>query len=175
MQMTTNLLILDVDGVLTDGTKIYGPDGSVIGKRFADHDFTAIKCFKENGWGVVFLSADRNINEAVAKDRGIPFHYSRDDDGTIDKVKWYHTLKTAYGVYPRDIVYVGDDLLDLPVMREVVAAGGRAFYPKNAVPQFRRIKHGVKPLAQELQQSGGAGVVMALYDLLYQQFTIPSH
>ena len=34
----TKLLLLDVDGVMTDGTKMYGPDGSVFGKRFCDHD-----------------------------------------------------------------------------------------------------------------------------------------
>lgn len=172
---TSNLLILDVDGVMTDGTKVYGPDGAVVAKRFCDHDFTAIKCFQQSGWVVVFLSADKTVNEALAKSRGIPFYYSRDDDGTIDKVKWYYAIREQYGIGPKDVIYVGDDLLDLAVMETVVVCGGRVYYPKNAVPQFRRIKHGTKLLAQELQQAGGYGAVMALYDLLYQQFVVPRH
>ncbi len=46
------LLILDVDGVMTDGTKTYGIRGEVLSKRFCDHDFTAIKKFKDDGWDV---------------------------------------------------------------------------------------------------------------------------
>ncbi len=41
------LLVLDIDGVLTDGTKVYGVDGEVIGKRYKDLDFTAIKQLKK--------------------------------------------------------------------------------------------------------------------------------
>ena len=40
------LVILDIDGVMTDGTKVYGLAGLTMGKRYCDRDFTAIKAFK---------------------------------------------------------------------------------------------------------------------------------
>ena len=55
------LLILDVDGVLTDGRKYYDVSGKGVLKTFCDRDFTAIKKFKANGWDVVFLSGDPNV------------------------------------------------------------------------------------------------------------------
>lgn len=170
------LLLLDVDGVMTDGTKIYGPDGKVFGKRFCDHDFTAIKKFQADGWAVVWLSADKTVNEAVAADRNIRFCYSRLPDGTIDKVHWYKFLVEDYNVNPKDVVYVGDDLLDLPVMKAVVDGGGRAFYPANAVPQFRWMMHNNDYLATKLSGNGGEGAVMSLYYLYYpENSTPPTH
>ncbi len=61
------LLILDVDGVMTDGTKFYDLKGEVSHKRYCDLDFTAIKRFKEIGWSVCFVSAATTVNVAMAK------------------------------------------------------------------------------------------------------------
>jgi 3-deoxy-D-manno-octulosonate 8-phosphate phosphatase (KDO 8-P phosphatase) len=167
--MDAKLLILDVDGVLTDGTKSYGPHGTVISKNYADVDFTGIKCFKQQGWHVCWLSADRTCNEAIAKDRGIDFFYSRDDDGTIDKVKWLTKLLEHYQVKVKDVVYVGDDLFDLPIMRRIKEGGGDAWCPTNAAPQ---VKREIRALAA----CGGHGAVMELYFKLYQSdATPPSH
>ena len=60
------LLILDVDGVLTDGKKYYNRDGDVVMKTFCDKDWTAIKRFKALGIKVLFLSGDP-FNEKIAK------------------------------------------------------------------------------------------------------------
>ena len=49
------LVILDVDGVLTDGKKYYNRDGDVVMKTFCDKDWTAIKRFKALGIKVLFL------------------------------------------------------------------------------------------------------------------------
>lgn len=164
------MLILDVDGVLTDGTKAYGPDGSVLWKRFCDHDFTAIKKFQMDEWVVVWLSADRTVNEAVAEARGIEFCCSREADGTIDKVKWLGHLCEKHGVFSRDTVYVGDDMLDIPIMKEIRVAGGKIYCPSGAVPQVMKIVDGV------LSKPGGAGAVMDLYYRHYRgNDTPPSH
>ncbi len=171
MNNIPSLLILDVDGVLTDGTKAYGPDGKVIFKRFCDHDFTAIKKFQMDGWIVCFLSADRTVNEAVAKDRGIDFWYSRDDaTGVIDKVKWLGKLSEHYNVLTNRIVYVGDDMLDIPVMKALRVCGGKIYCPSGAVPQVLKLVDSV------LSKPGGSGAIMDLY---YCHFngndTPPSH
>lgn len=158
-----NLLILDVDGVLTDGTKAYGPDGQVISKSFADIDFTAIKKFKEKDYAVCWLSADKHINEVVAKYRGIDFWYSREPDGTIDKVKWLDKLIAHYNAEASEwLLYVGDDLFDLPIMEAVAKRSGHSFYPLNAAPQFKHISY-----ATLLNKVGGHGVVMELYNAMF--------
>lgn len=171
MESGKGLLILDVDGVLTDGTKAYGPDGKILFKRFSDHDFTAMKKFQMDGWVVCFLSADRTVNEAVARDRGVDFWYSRDDaTGVIDKVKWLGKLSEHYNVLTNRIVYVGDDLLDVPVMKALKVCSGRVYCPASAVPQVRTIVHGV------LNKRGGDGAVMDLYYTYYSKDdTPPSH
>ena len=70
------LLILDIDGVLTDGTKIYDINHKTIYKKFQDKDFTAIKRLKAAGIKVIFLSGD-NWNKGLAKKRVIDFYLSR--------------------------------------------------------------------------------------------------
>lgn len=170
------LLILDVDGVMTDGTKTYNNHGEVVSKKFADHDFTAIKKFQAYGWTVCWLSADRTVNAAVAHDRKIDFHYSRDSDGTIDKVRWLAQLKNIYGgIDGKDVVYVGDDLFDLPIMKAVLAEGGQAFCPHNAAqPVCRFLAHYYqKALGDDyiahhwLGSDGGHGCIMDLFCAIY--------
>ncbi len=73
------LLILDVDGVLTDGNKIYDINHTTVYKKFNDRDFTAIKRFKAGGINVIFVSGD-NFNEGMAKKRNIDFYCSRGSD-----------------------------------------------------------------------------------------------
>ena len=81
--MTIQLVLLDIDGVLTDGTKIYDQQHNVIAKKYCDLDFTAIKRMKKAGVNVCFLSGDRNINEGMAEKRGIDFWYSREKLATL--------------------------------------------------------------------------------------------
>lgn len=178
------LLILDVDGVMTDGTKTYGPNGEVLSKRFCDHDWTAIKMFKKHGVTVCFLSADKVVNEAVAKDREVDFHYSRDDDGTIDKVKWLKIICEKYGIDTADTVYVGDDLFDLPIMRAVMAGGGEAYCPSNAVPQLREELNLARRYGENnkdhhrrgvLRSRGCEGAIMELFTLFFTDSTPPCH
>ena len=63
------LLILDVDGVLTTGKKYYDLNGNTIMKTFNDRDFTAIKQFMCSGLNVIFLSGDQQVNQQVAEKR----------------------------------------------------------------------------------------------------------
>ena len=78
------LLILDVDGVLTDGKKYYNRDGDVIMKTFCDKDWTAIKRFKALGIQVLFLSGDP-FNDKIAKNRNIDIIINRKDGTHRDK------------------------------------------------------------------------------------------
>ena len=111
------LLILDVDGVLTDGKKHYDNSGKCIAKTFCDRDFTVIKQFKAAGWKVVFLSGDRTINEAIAVNRNIPFYCNRNSHGMIDKADFVVNFEKEYGIPRTEMYYVGDDIFDIGIMK----------------------------------------------------------
>ena len=106
------LLILDVDGVLTTGLKTYDINGSVISKTFGDRDFTAIKEFICAGIDTIFLSGDRQVNSAVAENRGIPFFYSRRSSGQLSKAACAKEILSKYKVNKKETIFVGDDLFD---------------------------------------------------------------
>lgn len=151
------LLLLDVDGVMTDGTKIYDTNGEVIGKRFCDLDFTAIKKFTMDGWKVIWLSADPKVNQPLAEKRNIEFCNSNTPDGTIDKVYWFNMLREKHSVNIEDIIYVGDDLFDIPLMEVVKNGGGMAYCPSNAAIPVLKV-------ATPLLRRGGEGCIMELYE-----------
>jgi 3-deoxy-D-manno-octulosonate 8-phosphate phosphatase KdsC-like HAD superfamily phosphatase len=88
-----DLLIIDIDGVMTSGNKIYDLSGTAIQKEFSDRDFTAIKRLKANGISVCFLSGDRIVNEAMATSRGIDYYFARDASGNIDKKNCFEKLE----------------------------------------------------------------------------------
>jgi 3-deoxy-D-manno-octulosonate 8-phosphate phosphatase (KDO 8-P phosphatase) len=156
------LLILDIDGVLTDGTKLYGIDGKCMGKRYCDVDFTAIKRFKVAGIKVCFLSGDKTINENMAKNRKIDFHHCPRNTG---KHELLAGLCEKYGTPPEDVGYVGDDIFDLPIMERVAYP----FCPSNAVKELQDLcGEGVLPI------DAGKGVVKVLYEYMVGQKLIKS-
>jgi len=127
-KVITKLIILDVDGVLTDGKKLYDKTGRGCYKTFCDRDFTAIKAFKAMGIPVVFLSGDPNVNEFVAYNRGIPFYCNRGPNGYQCKSSFLPMLGALYGVTTDEMVYVGDDIWDIEIMKKV----GRSFCPADS-------------------------------------------
>ena len=95
------LVILDVDGVLTDGKKYYNRDGDVVMKTFCYKDWTAIKRFKALGIKVLFLSGDP-FNEKIAKNRNIDIIINRKDGTHNDKgdyvEEWSNGDMTKYKI-----------------------------------------------------------------------------
>lgn len=113
------LLILDIDGVMTDGRKYYANDGKAVYKSFNDRDFTAIKRFKMKGVNVCFLSGDSTVNENMAKNRGIDFFKSETWDSGSNKGSFIPKFVDKYKVKPEDMAYFGDDYYDLGIMELV--------------------------------------------------------
>jgi len=110
------LILLDVDGVMTDGNKIYDKDHNIIGKQFNDRDFTAIKRFKASEIDIVFMSGDK-FNEKMADKRNIPFYYTRTENG-LDKSVLLPEIMNIYNVVDNnEIAFVGDDIFDLPMFK----------------------------------------------------------
>ena len=110
------LLILDIDGVMTDGTKLYGLDGLTMGKRYCDRDFTSIKQFKAAGVQVCFLSGDDKVNEQMAKNRKTDFYYSRGREKTdylSEFEKTYNSFVKSNTPFTLTILYFQSDKLKL--------------------------------------------------------------
>ncbi len=145
-------IFLDVDGVLTDGTIIYGSDGFEL-KVFDSKDGFGISNAIRNGIRVGIITARKS--EAVkrrANELGIMDLY----EGSIDKITPLEDIKKTYSLSESEIAYIGDDILDLPVLRKV----GFSAAPANAVPDVR-IKVDYVAKAR-----GGHGAVREIIDLI---------
>jgi len=149
------LCILDIDGVLTNGEKTYGLDGSVISKNYCDQDFTAIKRLRHCGVNVCFLSGDRNVNEPMAKKRNIDFYYSRG----IEKKDFLANFQKIYSTDPRNMLYIGDDLFDLGIMKMV----GHPYCPSDSCAEVIDL---CQPLGTVLDGQGGCKVISELVSKL---------
>ncbi|TAK77516.1 MAG: HAD-IIIA family hydrolase [Gammaproteobacteria bacterium] len=107
------LLILDVDGVLTSGVIYYGPRDIEL-KGFHIHDGAGIKLLQKTGVIVAVISG--KTSEAVEKrieDLGIKHAYL----GQEEKLSAYESLKQQLQLTDQQIAYMGDDLIDLPLLR----------------------------------------------------------
>ena len=147
------LLILDVDGVLTDGTKTYDKDHNVLSKRFMCKDFTAIKKFMAANVDIVLISGDK-WNEQMANKRNLDFFCTRDDNLSLDKSKYIEIFLKKYNVKIEEIAFVGDDYFDLSMFTNIELT----FCPSDS-PHI--IKNHSKTI---MSANGGEGVIVELYD-----------
>jgi 3-deoxy-D-manno-octulosonate 8-phosphate phosphatase (KDO 8-P phosphatase) len=146
------LLLLDVDGVLTDGSLYFGPKGEAL-KVFNALDGHGIKMVRRAGIEVALISGRRS--DAAyhrAKELGLTRFY----EGLRDKVATMQELCSQLQITPQATAMVGDDLVDLPVMRRV----GLAVAVADAVPEVIAAAHWVTSLP------GGRGAVRQVCDLL---------
>lgn len=108
-------ILLDVDGVLTNGSVILGPGGKEF-KIFNVRDGHRIKLAKRGGIHVFFVTGrESSAVEARAAELGVDgaFQGIRDKIGILDEIS------AACGVPPSKMLYMGDDLVDLPIMNSV--------------------------------------------------------
>jgi len=150
--MKIKLVVLDVDGVLTDGKKTYDKEGICVLKTFCDKDFTAIKKLKSSGVKVCFCSGDNSINELIAKNRNIDFYYSR----FIDKASFVNKFKINYNCSTEEMLYVGDDIFDINLLKKV----GFSVCPSDASPEV------LKTCDLILKSKGGENVIVELVEYL---------
>ena len=112
------LLLLDVDGVLTDGGIVIDERGEEV-TRFNVQDGHGIKLLQQAGIRVGLLTgrASRAL-EVRAERLSIGLVYQN----VADKLRGYHRVKADTGLTDAEIAYVGDDMQDLPVLRRVAFA-----------------------------------------------------
>ena len=146
------LLILDVDGVLTDGRLTTTVDGEA-GKTFHVHDGCAIKLWLRSGHKAAILSGRESVEVARrAEELGIEWVWM----GIKDKLEAYEEILAAAECSDSEVAYFGDDLPDLPPM-------SRCAFPvavANAVPTVKRAAQYVS------RRNGGGGAVAELIELL---------
>jgi 3-deoxy-D-manno-octulosonate 8-phosphate phosphatase (KDO 8-P phosphatase) len=152
------LLILDVDGVLTDGTKFYDKDHNVLAKRFLCKDFTAIKRFMAAGVRVVMLSGDI-FNKTMANKRNIDFYCSRNSDLSLDKSRFLDEFEEKYDVQRENMAFVGDDYFDLSMFGSL-----KYTFATSDAPNIIKDSSLYTTFA-----TGGEGVVVELYDLFIEK------
>jgi len=109
------LLILDVDGVLTDGRLFFDDQGKEY-KCFHARDGHGIKLLRQSGVEVAAISGRRSNSVAIRmKNLGVEYVYQ----GHEDKVAAFNEIIQALSIKPEQVAHVGDDLIDLPIMTRV--------------------------------------------------------
>jgi len=109
------LLIVDVDGVLTDGGIILDDNGNQI-KKFHVRDGHGIKLLQRYGIEVAIITGRSSLVVGRrAKELGIRHVYQK----SLNKIEAYEKLKKKLAVSDLEVAYVGDDVVDIPVMKRV--------------------------------------------------------
>ena len=148
------LMIFDVDGVLTDGSLHYGADGEAL-KTFNVQDGLGIKLIQEAGIQTAIISA-RTSPQVIkrAADLGI----SHLHQGGHDKLTPFNALLEKTGLTAEQVGFIGDDIVDLPILTRV---GFAVAVPGGRKEVLERAHH--TTVAQ-----GGRGAVREVCELLLQ-------
>jgi len=145
-------MIFDVDGVLTDGTLWYGPRGEAL-KAFSAHDGHGLKLLAGAGVTLALLSCRRSKAVAVrARELGI----REVQQGVDDKLLVFTKMLKKYRLQPAAAGFMGDELVDLPVLERC----GFACAPREAPDAVRERVHYVT------QAAAGRGAAREVCDLL---------
>ena len=146
------LLIFDVDGVLTDGKLLFDEHSNEY-KRFHSRDGLGITLLRETGVEVAVISG--RASKSVAQ-RMASLGIERVFQGQRHKLAAYEGLRMDLNLEPGQVAYVGDDLLDLPVMRRV----GLSIAVADAHPSILPYAHWVTG------KLGGEGAAREVCDLI---------
>ncbi|MBM4285679.1 MAG: HAD-IIIA family hydrolase [Deltaproteobacteria bacterium] len=146
------LLILDVDGVLTDGRLYFGPKEELC-KVFHVRDGHGVKMLQQAGIEVAFVSGRRS-DAAFRRAKELGVH--RYHEGVRDKAAVLEELCRALSLTPDQVGAVGDELVDLPLFHRV----GLAVAVADAPPEVQAAAHWVTTLP------GGRGAVREVTDLI---------
>lgn len=148
------LLLLDVDGVLTDGRLTMSTEGAEL-KSFHARDGLGIRMAQRGGIMIGLISGRES---KVVTDRAEELYITEVHQRIYDKLEKYQEILQRLKLEPEQVCFMGDDLVDIPVLRAV----GMAAAPADAIEQVRSTVHFIT------ERNGGAGCVRELVDLLLQ-------
>lgn len=148
------LMIFDVDGVLTDGKMHYGADGELF-KSFNVLDGHGIKLLKKAGVTTAIISAR---NSPIVNRRAADLEISHVIQGAGDKQKAFAQLLETTGMTAEQCGFIGDDIIDLPVLTRT----GVSFSVPNG---HAEVLHRVDYVTRH---EGGNGAVREVCDMIMQ-------
>lgn len=148
------LVIFDVDGVLTDGRLYVTESGEEI-KAFHSRDGHGMKMLQSTGVEIAIITGrTSNIVTHRMNELGIAHVYQ----GRKDKYPAFVDLSEKLGVRPEEVAYVGDDVVDLPVMKHV----GLAIAVQDASDWVKKHAH------WQTQNCGGLGAARDVCELIME-------
>jgi 3-deoxy-D-manno-octulosonate 8-phosphate phosphatase (KDO 8-P phosphatase) len=152
------LLLMDVDGVLTDG-KLYNvpdPTGKMVEtKGFDSQDGIALQWL---GWNNIKTGLISGRVSPATDERARQCKFSYVYQGHIEKIPILNEILADSGIDKDHVAYIGDDLTDIVVMRRV----GLAIATANARPEVKKAAHMVTT------QPGGSGAVREAIEMILQ-------
>jgi 3-deoxy-D-manno-octulosonate 8-phosphate phosphatase (KDO 8-P phosphatase) len=150
---------LDVDGVLTDGNFIWGPNGEEW-KSFSFRDVMGISLARKSGILFALISGEASpLVDRFAQKMGIADVHK----GCKDKAAALEAFAVRHNLSPEEICFVGDDVNDLAAF----AIAGLAAAPGDAHPKAKQAAHYVT------QATGGRGAVREIVDRLMDGLPFP--
>ncbi|MDP8259428.1 MAG: HAD-IIIA family hydrolase [Candidatus Gygaella obscura] len=146
------LLLLDVDGVLTDGRIIYDTSGREL-KLFNVYDGMGVHLLNKQKIPTIIITAkaSRSIKPR-AKDMGVKKVY----DDLMPKSKVYEKIKAEYGISEDEVCFIGDDLVDISAMK----LAGFAVAVNNACEEVKQTAHYIT------KAYGGKGAVREVSEII---------
>lgn len=147
------MVVLDVDGVMTDCRIFLDSDGEW--KRFFSiRDGAGIKRIMKQGYKLAVITGSKTKDIQVRmKNLGIHYFY----EGAEDKEPPFLDLQKQSGIRPEEMAYMGDDYFDIPLLKKV----GFATTVPEAVDEVKDVVHYIS------KRPGGNGAVRELCDLIY--------
>ena len=145
-------LLMDVDGVLTDGKLHFTSDGEEF-KTFDVQDGHGIAMAQRVGLTIGFISGrPSKATVCRAKDLGVKIVLQK----PVNKMEMVQEVNRKHGFTSDEIAFIGDELVDLPVLRRV----GLAVAVPNAMDEVKRVAHYVT------RRRGGDGAVREVIELI---------
>jgi 3-deoxy-D-manno-octulosonate 8-phosphate phosphatase (KDO 8-P phosphatase) len=149
------LLVLDVDGCLTDGKIIYTSNSSEV-KEFNVKDGLAIASWIRMGYHVAIITGR---NSAIVKRRADELGIQHLYQGIRNKEQILREIVDSLGLKMHEVAAIGDDLNDYKMLSLV----GRSFTPNNGVKDIRNIVDTI------LSRCGGDGAVREMIDIIIEE------
>lgn len=146
------MLVLDCDGVLTDGRLILLPDGEET-KAFDIKDGHAMRMAQRAGLPISIISGNRSF---AVRERAKSLEVAHLYEGAWTKIEPYEEILSLEKLRDEEVCYVGDDVVDIPVLRRA----GLAIAVADAVEEVKRFSHLVT------ERRGGRGAVREVIEMI---------
>jgi 3-deoxy-D-manno-octulosonate 8-phosphate phosphatase (KDO 8-P phosphatase) len=150
-----SFVLMDLDGVMTDGTIIYSTNGEQI-KVFSVYDGYGIERGHKLGLKFGIISGrSSEVNVLRAKKLNIEELHQNANN----KVAVYEQIKQKYSLGDENFAYIGDEIFDIPLLRKVAFSSA----PANAVPEVKKEVHYITNV------EGGKGAVREVIDFILRE------